>query len=148
MRDYHDWIQPDWPAPSNVHAVSTTRAGGVSQGVYASLNLATHVGDDPQLVARNRKIFRQTLGLPAEPLWLEQVHGNEVLVGIDGCADASVVRKGKVAVVMTADCLPVLFTDIHGTQVAAAHAGWRGLDKERDLTFGDTGQNILPDQTL
>ncbi len=123
-----DYIQPEWPAPAYVFAASTTRVGGISEGPYASLNLGAHVGDDQDAVRQNRGILKDALGLPAEPLWLEQVHGNEVL-GKDGsCADARVVGAGQVAVVMTADCLPVLFTDLAGTQVAAAHAGWRGLE--------------------
>jgi YfiH family protein len=123
-----DYIQPEWPAPAYVFAASTTRVGGISEGRYASLNLGAHVGDDPGAVRQNRGILKDALGLPAEPLWLEQVHGNEVLGKEGSCADARVVGAGQVAVVMTADCLPVLFTDLAGTQVAAAHAGWRGLE--------------------
>ena len=121
-------IWPDWPAPVHVHAASTTRAGGISEGPYASLNLGTHVGDDPGAVQQNRTILKDALNFPAEPLWLEQVHGNEVLGKHGDCADARVVGAGEVAVVMTADCLPVLFTDLAGSEVAAAHAGWRGLE--------------------
>ena len=123
-----DYIQPEWPAPEDVFAASTTRVGGISERPYASLNLGAHVGDDPGAVRQNRGILKEALGLPAEPLWLEQVHGNEVLSTEGSCADARVVGAGQVAVVMTADCLPVLFTDLAGTQVAAAHAGWRGLE--------------------
>lgn len=124
------WIIPDWPAPANVHAVQTTRTGGVSTGGYASFNLGDHVGDDPAVVARNRTILRAAL--PAEPVWLKQVHGNVVAdadraVGITE-ADAAVARKpGAVCAVMTADCLPLLLCDESGTVVSAAHAGWRGL---------------------
>lgn len=135
----NDWLVPDWPAPPNVHGLMTTRAGGVSVAPYASLNLAAHVGDDPQAVAENRAILRQYL--PAEPLWLNQVHGSDVHVlpspsgrgaGGEGvqipAADASLTREPSyVCAVMTADCLPVLFCDAAGTVVAAAHAGWRGL---------------------
>jgi len=128
MADPLGYIRPDWPVPAHVHAASTIRAGGVSEGSYASLNLGTHVGDDPAAVRQNRGILKDALRLPAEPLWLEQVHGNEVLGEHGDCADARVVCSGQVAVVMTADCLPVLFTDLAGTQVAAAHAGWRGLE--------------------
>ncbi len=124
------WIIPDWPAPSNVRAVQTTRDGGVSVGAYATLNLGDHVGDDPLAVARNRALLRATL--PAEPVWLKQVHGNIVAdadrtVGVPE-ADAALARQpGKICVVMTADCLPLLLCDEAGTVVAAAHAGWRGL---------------------
>lgn len=125
------WITPDWPAPSNVRALSTTREGGVSEGPFCSLNLGAHVGDDPTRVQLNRAAL--AVHLPAEPLWLEQVHGIVVAEsGRDDCgvrADASVARQpGGVCAVMTADCLPVLFCDDAGTVVAAAHAGWRGLE--------------------
>ncbi|MEZ5538076.1 MAG: peptidoglycan editing factor PgeF [Thiolinea sp.] len=126
------WIIPDWPAPSNVNAVSTTRHGGVSQPPYASLNLGDHVGDDGLAVAANRQRVGDILRLPTEPLWLEQVHGTTVAgMQTDSCypqADASVAFKPRqVSIVMTADCLPVLFCDRQGTRVASAHAGWRGL---------------------
>jgi YfiH family protein len=125
-----DWIVPAWPAPRRVRALMTTRAGGVSQVPYASMNPAGHVGDAPEAVVENRRILRQEL--PAEPLWLDQVHGNQVAeAGRDGEgteADASIARQpGQVCAVLTADCLPVLFCDRGGRAVAAAHAGWRGL---------------------
>lgn len=127
-----EWLVPDWPVPAGVKALVTTRAGGVSAGRYASLNLGTHVGDDPQAVAENRARLRRHL--PAEPKWLEQVHGTDVAVLESGSApvvpraDAAVTREaGEVCAVLTADCLPVLLCDRGGTVVAAAHAGWRGL---------------------
>jgi hypothetical protein len=126
------WLTPDWSAPANVRAVCTTRQGGVSVAPFASLNLGDHVGDDPYAVARNRMIVGDVLRLPTEPLWLQQVHGVDVCgMDVGTCyptGDASVaLRKNQVCVVMTADCLPVLFCDKAGTRVAAAHAGWRGL---------------------
>jgi YfiH family protein len=125
------FLQADWPAPPGVHALQTTRLGGTSQGPYAGLNLASHCGDDPEAVARNRTLLRQSLGLPAEPAWLNQVHGCAVArPPVEGlpAADASVAEgPGQVCVVMTADCLPVLFCAEDGSAVAAAHAGWRGL---------------------
>ncbi|TCJ18587.1 peptidoglycan editing factor PgeF [Parasulfuritortus cantonensis] len=124
-----DWLLPDWPAPARVRAFMTTRAGGVSRPPWASMNPAAHVGDDPAAVAENRRILRA--GLPAEPLWLEQVHGTcvaEAPAEAPPCADASLARgPGQVCAVLTADCLPVLFCDRAGRVVAAAHAGWRGL---------------------
>lgn len=127
-----DLIRPDWPAPPAVRAFATTRSGGRSRGVYASLNLGDHVGDDPATVQDNRRHLGQALELPAEPLWLQQVHGTAVAdadaVSGPTTADAILARRpGQVCVVMTADCLPVLFCNLAGTQVAAAHAGWRGL---------------------
>lgn len=129
MSDLH-LISPDWPAPKKVRALSTTRHGGVSCGAYASLNLAKHVGDELELVLRNRAILGEKL--PMEPLWLEQVHGATVVNAACTCpdaqADASVARMSyRICTVMTADCLPVLFCDTAGTAVAAAHAGWKGL---------------------
>lgn len=124
------WIVPDWPAPARVRALSTTRAGGVSVAPYDSLNLGTHVGDDPARVAANRAQVRRIV--PSEPAWLNQVHGTAVVdaasVASVQDADASVSRTpGAVCVVMTADCLPVLLCDRAGSVVGAAHAGWRGL---------------------
>lgn len=123
---------PDWPVSSRVRAVSTTRMGGVSQGNWATLNLALHVDDDPAHVTTNRQRLKAGLGLPTEPVWLNQVHGTGVAAlhggesAID--ADAAFTRvPGVVCAVMTADCLPVLFADQGGGAVAAAHAGWRGL---------------------
>lgn len=125
-----DWITPDWPAPANVRAFMTTRSGGVSLAPFASFNPASHVEDDPEAVAENRRRLRQWL--PAEPLWLNQVHGIDVAGQPGGCgemeADAAVAfQPGEARAVLTADCLPVLFCDDAGTVVAAAHAGWRGL---------------------
>jgi YfiH family protein len=126
------WITPDWPVPAHVRVLSTLRAGGVSAGCYASLNLAAHVGDGPAAVAANRLLLREAAHLPAEPWWLEQVHGTEVVLHEGAAtpprADAAVAfQPGRVCVVMTADCLPVVIADRRGTRVATAHAGWRGL---------------------
>lgn len=123
-------IRPRWPAPANVVAVSTTRTGGVSRGPWAGLNLGEHVDDDPAAVRENRRLLSDALGLQAEPAWLRQVHGTRVrrAADADTCADACCEdRPGRACVVMTADCLPVLFCNRAGTRVAAAHAGWRGL---------------------
>lgn len=126
-------ILPDWPLPIGVKACSTTRHGGVSLPPYDSLNLGAHVGDDEQAVACNRQLLVAAAGLPQMPLWLEQVHGTRVLT-LDGQppedlrADAVYSNTaGQVCAVMTADCLPVLFVSRTGDEVAAAHAGWRGL---------------------
>lgn len=124
-------LLPQWPAAPQVRAVFTTRLGGVSQAPYASLNLGTHVGDDAHAVAHNRERLRQCIGL--SPLYLDQVHGTQVLrlpqAPTDGvCADGSATSApGVVCTVMVADCLPVLLSDHRGTWVAALHAGWRGL---------------------
>ena len=124
-------VLPDWPAPARVRAAQTTRAGGFSGGGYAGLNLGARCGDDPEAVARNRDLLRRSLDLPAEPGWLNQVHGTAVAVlpqPSEPAADASWTRgAGQVCAVLTADCLPVLFCDDEASVVAAAHAGWRGL---------------------
>ncbi len=125
-------IHADWPAPANIHALVTTRAGGVSTGPYASMNLGDHVGDDPAAVAENRARLSAALALPAAPCWLVQVHGTEVVKADTSAAgvraDASITTQpGIVCAVLTADCLPVFLCDRAGTRVAVAHAGWRGL---------------------
>ena len=122
---------PDWPLPVNIRAYTSTRVGGVSQGAYASLNLGSHVGDAPEAVAENRRRFTAAAGLACEPGWLNQVHGSGVVAadtGVTSTADAAwTARPGMPCAVLTADCLPVLFADLEGRCVAAAHAGWRGL---------------------
>ena len=138
--DAADLVIPDWPAlPATIGALATTRAGGVSTGSYddgrggGGLNLGMHVGDDPAAVAENRA--RLQVLLPGRPAWISQVHGNGVVdaatVGADQpvrVGDASVATgRGLVCAILTADCLPVLFADLDGRVVGAAHAGWRGL---------------------
>lgn len=127
-------LRPDWQVAPVVHAAMTLRMGGVSRAPYDSLNLGTHVGDDPASVAENRRRVREWLQLPAEPAWLEQVHGISVAC-LDEApstdtlrADAAVTRMpGRVCVIQVADCMPVLFAAEDGSVVGAAHAGWRGL---------------------
>ena len=126
------WLQPNWPAPATVHAASTLRTGGVSAPPFDSFNLALHVGDAADAVRENRTRLSQLLRLPAEPCWLEQVHGSHVVevatYVTPPAADACIARAAnQVCAVMTADCLPVLFCSLDGDRVAAAHAGWRGL---------------------
>ena len=123
-------LQPDWALPAGVGALLTTRAGGQSVGPFASFNLGGHVGDDPLAVAANRARLRGFV--PADPLWLSQVHGAavanaDVSEGVPE-ADAVLARSSRrVCAVLTADCLPVLLCDDDASVVAAAHAGWRGL---------------------
>jgi YfiH family protein len=127
-----NWIKPDWPLPAHVHAAVTLRTGGISNSGYASLNPASHVGDDPAHVQANRQILKDMLQLPAEPVWLQQVHGMRAIKADQASfpqeADASFTdQAGTVCAVLTADCLPVLFCGDQGKVIAAAHAGWRGL---------------------
>lgn len=126
------WLVPDWPAPPNVRALSTLRGGGVSRAPWDSLNLAAHVGDAPAAVAENRARLMHAAGIPDEPCWLEQVHGTTAIAADDWrpgvTADAVyATAPGRVCVVMTADCLPLLLCARDGACVAAVHAGWRGL---------------------
>jgi YfiH family protein len=124
-----DWLIPDWPAPFGIKACVTTRAGGVSVAPFDSFNLGDHVDDDPQAVAHNRSLL--TSHLNTRPAWLKQVHGIDVVEASPEQvmqADASWSKTPGIAcTIMTADCLPALFCNRQGTQVAAAHAGWRGL---------------------
>jgi YfiH family protein len=134
------WALPDWPALRPVRALSTFRTGGTSAAPYASLNLGCHVGDLREAVAENRRRLGAAAGWPAEPVWLEQVHGAHV-ADLDaapdlggavgrrlGPADAAFTRRpARVCAILTADCLPVLLAADSGDLVAAAHAGWRGI---------------------
>ncbi|RNF84248.1 peptidoglycan editing factor PgeF [Montanilutibacter psychrotolerans] len=137
------WLDADWPAPRGVRGLTTLRYGaGVSQAPFDSFNFgnrSTADGDDPAAVDRNRALLCELAGLPAAPRWLRQVHGTTVrrfdgpdADGVDACdepeGDAAVTSTpGVVLAILTADCLPVLFCADDGSEVAAAHAGWRGL---------------------
>lgn len=125
-------IWPEWPAPVNVKACISTRLGGFSLTPYDSLNLGEHVGDNPAHVGQNRQHLITAANLPAVPLWLQQTHSTIVIdsqqwqPGFE--ADAIISQTpNQVCAVLTADCLPVLLCDKNGRQVAAIHAGWRGL---------------------
>lgn len=127
-----EFLQAQWNAPDNVRAFSTTRSGGVSVSPFDSLNLGAHVNDDPAKVAENRQILQAAAHLPQAPLYLNQTHSTRVIQlpysGTDLDADAVYTdQPNQVCLVMTADCLPVLFASKDGKEVAAAHAGWRGL---------------------
>lgn len=131
-------IAPQWPVSARVHAWVTTRAGGLSDAPYDTLNLGLHTGDVREHVLANRERLVAFAGQPRFA-WLEQVHGNTVVdahAAADALdagaapvrADASVTdTPGVACVVMVADCMPVLFCDERGRAVGAAHAGWRGL---------------------
>ncbi|CAN5294144.1 peptidoglycan editing factor PgeF [soil metagenome] len=127
------FLTPNWSAPAHVHAYATTRNGGCSAPPYASFNLSYGVGDDPAAVTANRAYLAAALQLPITPLWLHQKHGTVVVSADENyvsapAADASfATTANRVCLVATADCLPLLICDKAGTQVAAIHAGWRGL---------------------
>jgi polyphenol oxidase len=145
-----EFVSPKWTVHPRVRAAFTLRSGGVSAAPFNTLNLGTHVGDDPAAVTENRRRVRAELGLPSEPAWLQQVHGARVVdldadaagsapyagvasVGVgaaaaNGGADAAITRRARqVCAILVADCIPVLFAARDGSAVAAAHAGWRGL---------------------
>ena len=135
-----DWLLPDWPVPPSVHALCTTRAGGVSQAPYGSMNLGAYVGDAPQAVARNVQWLTQALG--ARPVLLKQVHGTHLLALETQTpdyqeADGSYTgQHGLACTVGIADCLPILLchvADGQATKVGALHAGWRGLAGEQGV---------------
>ena len=130
------WLVPDWPAPPGVHALCTSREGGVSTAPWGSLNLGDHVGDDPQAVRANRQRLQEIVRADtpdACAVFLQQVHGVDVIALDAGSAqgqafDACVTSaSGVVCTIMVADCLPVLLAHRSGAVVGAAHAGWRGL---------------------
>lgn len=123
-----------WSAPPRVQAAFTLRGGGVSVAPWDTLNLGSHVGDAPHAVTENRNRVATELALPAAPLWLQQVHGAQVLDVDAGHltgpapADAAVTREpGRVLAILVADCMPVLLAALDGAVIGAAHAGWRGL---------------------
>lgn len=126
-----EFIEANWPAPQHIRALTTTLLNGSSEGSYASNNLALHVEDEPQHVLDNRKRIQSILALPGEPAWLHQTHSTEVVVveeDLQRNADASITRSKKIPlVILTADCLPIVLCDQSGTEIAAIHAGWRGL---------------------
>ncbi|WP_350431624.1 peptidoglycan editing factor PgeF [Shewanella sp. H8] len=145
----HDWLIPD-----NVAIAMTNRYGGISVSPFDSLNLGLHVGDKPQDVLANRAILSETLSLPAKPTWLEQVHGTNIVDLQTLSADSSITladgsycnQFGHVCAVMTADCLPILLCNQQGTEVAAVHAGWRGLCEgviEQALTMFKSAPSTL-----
>lgn len=136
----NNWLRPEWDAPVSVQALCTSRQGGVSRMPFDSCNLGLYVADDPSHVQHNRALLAQAMG--AQPVFLHQVHGTQTLeIQPDSLdeqqADAAFTRhKGLACIAMVADCLPVLLCNAQGTQVAAAHAGWRGL-------LGHAGQGVL-----
>lgn len=145
-------IIPEWPAPPNVKAAISTRLGGRSEKPYNTNNMGLHVGDRVDTVLANRESLLGELGLKRPPQWLEQIHGTRIV----GAQSDNVVRTadgcysrepGLACTVMTADCLPVLICDRGGAQVAAVHAGWRGLAKgilaEAVKTFSCEARQLL-----
>lgn len=122
----------NWQAPQNICALTTTRLGGVSLGAYASNNFGTHVEDNFANVMQNRKNLSKNLNLPGEPFWLEQTHTN-ICVNVttrnaSPNADASITRNKQIPLaILTADCVPIVICNQQGDEIAAIHAGWKGL---------------------
>lgn len=131
----NNFIYPNWNVPTNVKSLVTTRHGGLSASPYDTFNLAAHVGDYPDIVAKNRQILAKYL--PGEPYWLNQTHSDQIICLNNSirktllleCFDASYTyQKNIVCAVMSADCIPILLTDKNGSFAAAIHAGWRGVE--------------------
>ena len=146
-------IYPNWPAPNNIKAMTTTRhEGGTSLAPFDSLNLADHVGDTPHAVAVNRQQLIKLAQIPESPRWLIQVHGTKIINSVDWQfnteADASFsTTENHVCCVLTADCLPILVCNRQGTIVAAIHAGWcsllDGIIEETLTQFNDAPDDVL-----
>ncbi len=139
-----DWLIPQWPAPAWVKAVCTTRAGGRSGGVFSSMNLGDHVGDEAACVAANRAALAKALN--AQPVFMRQVHGSAVVslsrggTGSPPQADGALsMQPGLACTVLVADCLPILLAHRSLPLVAAVHAGWRGLAGVPDAQGGASG---------
>ncbi len=146
-----EFIIPDWHMPEQIQACTTTRKGGISPPPYDSFNIAHHVNDTFENVEKNRAVLNSTLDLPAAPLWLQQTHSTQVIDSQDWHegveADAIYCNQNNhVCAIMTADCLPLLLSNESGTEIAAIHAGWRGLSDgiiEKTLQrFNDAAENI------
>ena len=134
-------LRAQWPVPAKVRAFTTLRHGaGVSLAPFDEFNLGARCGDEAQAVVANRAALVEGFALPSPPQWLQQVHGTEVMRfpasfpaqaregGEEPVADASVTSTpGIVLAILTADCLPVVFAAQDGSEIGAAHAGWRGL---------------------
>ena len=132
MNAYHHYITPDWPAPKHIKAYTTTRHHGYSLSPYNSFNIAAHINDNMTHVNQNRALLQKELECPSEPLWLNQIHSSYAIdskqwqKNIDADAILSTERH-DVCAILTADCLPILLCNTTGEEVAAIHAGWRGL---------------------
>ena len=142
------WIRPTWPAPASICALTTTRQlPGNSQPPFDAFNLGLRSGEDVGIVHANRGLLERAFALPSTPRWLQQVHGDQVArfdcplppsghlppQAEEGKtrepeADAAfTTQPGVVLAIQTADCLPILVCSEDGSEVAAIHAGWRGL---------------------
>ncbi|CEK10937.1 peptidoglycan editing factor PgeF [Legionella hackeliae] len=124
-------LYANWPAPTNITAFTTLRGQGFSKPPYDQNNLALHVGDNSDDVILNRQQLRDSAQPINEPAWLEQIHSTlcvTVEEETNRKADAATTRLPlQPLAILTADCLPILLCNMEGNEVAAVHAGWRGL---------------------
>lgn len=131
-KKHDNWLWADWPAPKNIHAGTSLRTSGFSLPPFKGFNLAQHVNDNEHNVAQNRKKLIKNLSLKSTPIWLNQTHSKDI-ISIDELpenrdADGAITTTpNRVCVVLTADCVPVLFCNQSGTKIAAVHAGWKGI---------------------
>ena len=147
------WVKANWSAPINIHAGITTRDFGNSSPPYSKGNLAYHVGDDEKSVVHNRNLLEQYLELPNKPFWLQQSHSAKVIqlqsnVSNNPVGDATYTQlNSTVLAILTADCMPILLCSRDGKEIAAIHAGWRGLSKgiieQTIVKFSNSRKNIL-----
>lgn len=135
INELPQWLPATWSAPAHIKAFSTTVQGGVSTLPYGTLNLARHVGDSHLAVSTNRARVERYAQLFGEPFWLNQTHSSKVVI-VDAMtpiapeADASYTKDlNRPLVILTADCVPILLCDSKGQEIAAVHAGWRGLQQ-------------------
>lgn len=127
-------IIPGWRVPPQVKSLVTTRLGGISPEPWRSFNLGVNTEDSWQNIQANRALLSNHLPSGLKVQWLKQVHGSNyftadaetsaILPTADICYSSS---SGVACAVLTADCLPILISNSEGTEVAAVHAGWRGL---------------------
>lgn len=125
------FLKPNWNAPASILGLTTTREGGISLPPFHSFNVGDHVGDNNEHTVNNRQILQTHLKLPSSPEWLKQTHSTNAIIVEETTsreADAAITReKNRVLAIMTADCLPIILCDNQGQEIAAIHAGWRGL---------------------
>lgn len=121
----------NWCAPNNIYAFTTLRYPGFSQYPFNENNLAYHVGDQADKVALNRQQLCVHLPRQQEPIWLQQTHSIHCIIADveqGRIGDAVVTRQAYTPLaILTADCFPILLCNHAGTEIAAIHAGWRGL---------------------
>ncbi len=152
-------IVPDWQVSSRVKCLVTTRVGGVSPEPWTSLNLGVNTQDTWRNIEANRALLSAQLPKDLTIQWIEQVHGTdsytadaaipntgalELLPTADICYSRD---SGVACAVLSADCLPILISNSAGTEVAAVHAGWRGLVagvlEKALINFSSSTQELL-----